>query len=210
MSLCTLEQVKRQLSIPLTDETDDTVLGEIIDGVSAQLARAAGRVVRGAVCLEKTTLVETHSIPESAQWIWLAAWPIVAVTEVKEASLGGFDDVDALVENEGFQIDIATGGLARVGRWLYGVNTVRISYTGGFTPPDVYLAQGYQATAGEINLPDDLQAAAAKQVAFYSNRRSQLGVTSMSAQGGSIATYAKDDLLPDVLHTIERFRRMTG
>ncbi len=202
MSLCVLADVKALLGIAVLDTEHDAVLNKQIAGVAAQLARAAGRIHNEIPVLEKTAgLVQYFSPDPRTRLIWLAAYPVISITEIKEAAFGGFDDVDALVENESYQILEPRGQLTRIGFWLPGVQTVRVTYNGG------YAAAGDTPGTGETALPGDVVSKAIKQVAFYFRRRSQLGVTSAGVQGGSYTAYARDELLPDVRETMNRFAR---
>ncbi|HUW99373.1 MAG TPA: hypothetical protein VMY35_00205 [Phycisphaerae bacterium] len=202
MSLCILADVKAFLGINAQDTEHDAVLNKDIAGVSAQLARAAGRIHDEIPVLEKTTgAVQYFSPDPRTRTIWLAAYPVISITEIKEACFGAFDDADALVENESYQILKPRGRLVRIGFWLPGVQTVRVTYNGGYT------AAGDTPGDGETALPDDVVRKATKQVAFYFRRRAQLGVTSAGVQGGSYTAYARDELLPDVRETMNRFAR---
>ena len=202
MSLCTLADVKAFLGIAALDTEHDAALNTQIAGVSAQLARAAGRIHDEIGVLEATTgAIQWFSPEPRTRLVYLAAYPVISITEIKEAAFGAFDDADALVENEDYQILKARGRLTRVGFWLPGEQTVRVTYNGGYTAADDTPGKG------ETALPDDVVGAAIKQVAFYFRRRDQLGVTSAGVAGGSYTTYARDELLPDVRETMNRFAR---
>ena len=204
MALCTLAHAHAVLGIPDADTEHDTLLAILIAGVSADLARLAGRVVNAAYVFEKSTVVEYFSPPPGAAVLWLTARPVVSITEIKEASYGGFDDATALVENTDYQIHKPTGKLIRIGQWLDGDLTVRVTYPGG------YAAAGATPGVGETALPADVYLAAARQVAYTFNRRNKLGMTGAGVQGASYENYAKDDLLPDVRKTILRYGRKIG
>ena len=208
MSLCTLAQVKAFLGIATADEDNDDLLTSFIERTSSRLAGEAGRVLGGVACLERAAHVELFSPQPRTQVLWAAAWPMVSITEIKEALYGAFDDVDALVANEGYQVLLATGQLMRIGRWMAGAASVRVTYTGGYTPPTEFLADGYEQGAGEVLLPPAVTEAAVQQVAFSFNRRDELGQTSAGVQGGSFSTYAKDELLPNVRQVMAMYRRL--
>jgi len=201
MGLCTLAQIKTQLAIATADTEHDTLLTQFVAGVSADMARASGRVHGGVACLEKSTLTVLFSPESRTPVLWLPAWPVVSITEVKEAVFGGFDDVDALTENEDYQVNKALGGLYRIGYWLAGVNAVRASYTGGYT------AAGATPGTGEIALPNHIVNAAIRQVIHEFNRRSTPGCQGESVQGASITLSADDRLLPGVRDVCEKLAR---
>ena len=85
MSLCTLVQVKRLLGIGAADTEHDTLFGDLIAGVSAQLAVVTGRIAGGLPSMEKVTLAQLFSPPPRTHLLWLPAWPVASITEVKEA-----------------------------------------------------------------------------------------------------------------------------
>jgi len=211
MSLCTLAGVRAFIGKPDADTDDDALLTSLILRVSDRLAIAAGRVHNGAPCLEKADVVQYLSVDEaSTHTLWLAAYPVVSVTEIKEALYGDYASVDALTENRDYQLRSDLGGLYRIGFWLPGVKTVKGSYIGGYTPPDVYGAMGYEAAAGEVYLPADIEHAAIMQAAFWFGRRDKLGLTGAGVAGGTFTTYARDELLPEVRQVMASYRRMVA
>lgn len=78
----------------------------------------------------------------------------------------------------------------------------RVTYTGGYVLP------GDEITAGQIALPADLEVACLELVANWYQRRDQLGLTSVSAGGGSATQIVGLNLLPLVKESIEPYRRM--
>lgn len=143
MSLCTLAQVKAFMSLAAGDTDHDAFFNMWIPLVSDALAVEAGRICGSRPCLEKRTITELFTVSEPrTRVLWLSARPVVTVTEVKEAMFGAFTDADALVENEGYQLDPVPGGLWRIGVWLGGIRTVRAAYTGGYTRCDEWVSGG--------------------------------------------------------------------
>ena len=115
------------------------------------------------------------------------------------------------MENTDYQINAALGLLHRIGgRWLSGVQTVKNTWTGGYTTPAEYLGGGYEQGATEVLMPADITEATIQQACFYFQRRDSLGLTGQSVQGSSISTYAQDKLLPMVRETMRRYARMVG
>lgn len=209
--LATLDAFKERYSIAGTDD-DDLLLG-ILRAVSARLAGrdGANRLANGAPSLLKAErIVDLSADHPNLRSLWLPAWPIVEVDEVLEALDGAFDDAEPLVEDEDFQVDAAGGRLVRIGGpWLQGERTIRVTWTGGYTGPNEYLGAGYEAVAGEVQLPQDVQGAAIEQAGFVWQRRTSLGLSGASAGGGSTSYGAEDDLLPGVRKVMEAYRRMT-
>ena len=207
MSLCTLEQLKLSLGIGAADVEHDAALTALVARVSASLARAAGRPGR----LELTTAVDTFGSERRTEVLWLRGWPVVEVTEVVESVIGLFDEGSVLAAGYQYQIRTDLGLLYRVGLyWPAGMATVRVTGSGGYTPPDVSEADGYVPGAGEILLPVDITEAAVLQASFWWSRRDSLGVRSISTGGGASTTYARDELLPIVRETMASYARMMG
>ena len=207
--LATLAQFKTRYAIAGTAE--DTLITQVLTGVTAQLVVAAGRVYDGRPCLERGSLTVLLDVPEPyTRALWLPAWPVVSITSVKEALYGDFASASALVENTDYQLRRGTGRLSRIGFWLVGEQTVQMICVAGYTPPSEYLAEGYTQGAGEVLLPDDILEAALQQAGFVHSRRDQLGLTATSVQGGSVSAYAQDKLLPGVAETMGRYARMAG
>lgn len=203
MSLCTKAQIRIRMGMGATDVSQDDLFDQIVAGVSAMLAAEACL----AGHLELADHVDYISVIEPyTHVLWLPASPVVSVDEVKEAAYGEFDDADALTEDEDFQCHYRLGKLIRIGFWLPGENTVKVTYSGGYTPPDVYGAEGYEADAAEVNLPADIQEAAIKQSCYVFQRRGSLGMASKASRGGSMDDVAGDDLLADVRATMQRYR----
>lgn len=155
MSLCTLAQVKSFMEIGSTDTDHDAQLNTLIAGVSGQLARLAGRICNGAACMEKGSLVQYISPLRRIGTLWLSAYPVVSISEIKEALYEGWTDATALTANTDYQIDLPTGGLHRVGFWLPGTRSVKVTYIGGYRPADLVVtgplepdATGYYNVAG--------------------------------------------------------------
>ncbi|HUU59015.1 MAG TPA: hypothetical protein VMZ50_05690, partial [Phycisphaerae bacterium] len=121
--LATLAQFRVRNGIASADTSYDAIATQVLQGVSSQLARAAGRVDSGRPALEKPSAAVTWyaTIDEtSCQTIYVPHWPIVSVTSVKEALYGGHATAMALVLNSDYQRDAGHGALRRIGYWMYG------------------------------------------------------------------------------------------
>ena len=208
--LCTLTQFKARYGFDPTKETDEDAITSILQGVSAQLGRAAGRVWYGRPCLEKGEITfEPAAIPPYTEHLFLPAWPIVAVESVIEAVLGDWKNGWTLAKGEDYYALAGRGILARLaGYWPAGALTVQAVYTGGYTPPSESEAEEWEAEDGEVLLPDDIREAALQQAGFVWQRRASLGLSGESAGGGSVSTYAEDKLLPGVREIMAGYRRI--
>ena len=206
--LCTLAQFKERYGI--TAATDDDAITSILQGVSAQLGRAAGRVWYGRPCLEKCEITfEPAVVPPFTEFLFLPAWPVVAVESVIETALGDWANGTELAAGADYFAMAGRGILARLaGHWPEGTLTVQAVYTGGYTPPSESEAEEWEAEDGEVLLPDDIREAALQQAGFVWERRASLGLSGESAGGGSISTYAQDTLLPGVREIMAGYRRI--
>lgn len=149
MSLCTRAQVKAFLELATADTQWDALFDALVEEISGQCAAEAGRIANGLPCLEKTTVTLLLSPERSTQHLWLPAYPVVEIDEIKEAMHGAFTDATALVENTDYQLDAAKGRLIRIGYWLPGDLTVRVSeLIGGYTRCDAWVS-GTAYTAGD-------------------------------------------------------------
>jgi len=203
--LATVEQLKTRLG--MGDANDDALLAGILAGVSARIAREAGRVWRGQPCLELTAFAAANplilNVPmRQTEWLWLPAWPVVAVTDVRESPDQDWTDADALDEGDDYNVDYVLGGLSR-GYWMTGAQTVRVLYSGGYVPA------GATPTAGQDALPSDLTEAAIEQATAVYNRRSHIGLTNASGGGGSVGfAVAGVPLMDGVREIVNTYRRL--
>ena len=131
--LATVAQVKARLGIGSADTEHDAVLAAMLANASDLMARDAGRVWDGVARLEYSSLVWLASPAPRTHVLYLPAWPVAAISEIKEAFYEEFSEADALVENTGYQCLDGAGKLIRIGFWLPGDLTVRVTYTGGYT-----------------------------------------------------------------------------
>ncbi|HUU11239.1 MAG TPA: hypothetical protein VM431_11975 [Phycisphaerae bacterium] len=139
--LATWNRFQTRYGVADADETDVT---RLLAAVSADLARYAGRVSGGVPCFEKASRVHAFSIRRSSTvYLWLPAYPVVAIAEAVEALYNDWSGATALAEDDDFTLDYGSGRLTRVGAWLSGHPSLRVTYTAGYTGPDVFDAEGY-------------------------------------------------------------------
>ena len=130
--LATRQQIKDRMRLTAADTEHDSVIDTILLNVSGLLAREAGRVVDGVACMEKAAVVEMLSPEYNDTMLWLTARPVVSITSVTEAIHGAHADATPLVELAGYYLHAAAGRIGRIGRWLAGDGTVRVTYVGGY------------------------------------------------------------------------------
>ncbi len=130
--LATRQQIKDRMKLLATDTEWDSVIDTILRNVSDLLAREAGRVVDGVACLEKATVVELFSPAINDMFLWLTARPVVSITSITEAVQGAHATATALTPLTDYYTNLARGRLIRIGRWLAGADTVKVTYVGGY------------------------------------------------------------------------------
>lgn len=194
--LCQLTTVKSRLGILASDTSDDTILTNAIKAVSGRFASFCNRV------FDRT---------ESATFSFNAAFVEIVPNIYPIESVASF----ALKTNEtdGF---VTQSGVSYLFRGAEGENVTvslsgslgssnqigRMTYTGGYVLP------GTTPDTGQTALPDELEQAAVEQVAYWYQRRHQLGLVSVSGDGASVKSFAELDLLPSVKSTLQNYKRI--
>ena len=190
--LTQLSTLKSRLGLEAIDTTDDVLLTSLIRQVSARFAAECNRVFDYGTGLtfefwaNQTQLVVDRPPIES-----------VAQFELKNSEAEGWllqSDVDYLLWPEKTVIELALplGAAGQLGR---------VTYSGGYVLP------GATPTGSQIALPDDLDLACAEQAAYWYQRRSQLGLVSVSSGGNLVQQFQKGDLLPQVEAVLRRRER---
>ena len=79
----------------------------------------------------------------------------------------------------------------------------RVTYSGSYVLP------GATPAGSQVALPDDLEKCCIEQVAYWYQRRTQLGLLSVSSEGGLgvVQKFDSSDLLPQVRATLMRCER---
>jgi len=124
--------------------------------------------------------------------------PADGLLVVKEASDYGFAGATALVADIDYRVNLARGILTRLpdgARWMPGVQTVQVSWRGGYCDPATS-----PAPTGVSYVPAHIQEACLIQAVELYKRRLQPGeVLGGNMAGGlSITSMAATDLLPSV------------
>src|SRR2546421_617317 len=68
----------------------------------------------------------------------------------------------------------------------------RVTYTGG------YILPGSTPTGNQLALPNDLEQACVEQASYWYQRRSQLGLLSITSGDSTVQHFQSSDLLPQV------------
>jgi hypothetical protein len=192
--LTQLITVKNRLKLATTDTTDDAILTNAINAVSARITNDSNRL---------------FDYQASAQFqfrgdemdIRVDRYPIVSIAlwETKQTEALGWvaasPTPDCVIGPNGSVIELAMA-LAD------NKSLARVTYAGG------YILPGGAAVGGVPALPDDLEQAVVEQTVYWYQRRTQLGLVSMSGDGGSISQYKNLDFLPNVAAIIRKYERL--
>jgi hypothetical protein len=191
--LTTLETIKSRLRIDAFDTGDDILLNRFLRHASARIEMECNRRfarLEGA----------TDQFPGDATDLIVTRYPVETVSgfELKTNERIGWetvDDVDYLLR---------PGGVIRLAEILGAESQVlRVTYTGGYVLP------GDTPAPGQTALPDDLEQACVEQIAFWYQRREQLGIVNFSGEGGTIKLPGNPDLLPQVSAVLKRYTRLS-
>ncbi len=191
-----LTTVKSRLAIPDADTSHDALLTSVIKTVSARLDKETNRT------LARTENATFEFDPADTE-ISPPLYPIETVTRWETKSS----------ESEGWLEQPAPDYVIRSAciislhaplSTLYAPRSLaRLTYTGGYVLP------GDTPAAGQTPLPDDLEQAAVEQVAFWYQKRDQLGIRISWPSGGTYQQFSAQDLLPSVQSILEKYRRWT-
>lgn len=192
--ICTLADVKERLG--LTDDHDD-VITRIITSIEGIFNSYTQRTL----IVTENDITEYHT--PAGQYIQLERYPVVSITSIKQSIVYDFDNADALVADEGYRPMKAgkNGVIFFPYSLLDHPDSLQIVYRGG------YCSAGQTPGDGEFAMPADLREAGILQASFLFKRRDDLGLSGVSAEGGSINKFSAVDLLPQVKKTLDFHRR---
>jgi hypothetical protein len=196
--LCLLADIKTRLGLTNTDFDD--IINSIIDGIDGIFDTYCGR----PLLMTDEAVTENYGIDECRSRLLLNRYPIISITSLKEAFDYDFTAAEALVSNADYRLSNKglNGIIYRLnGYWLDGEDIIEVIYRGG------YCGASEAAAAGENALPDELREAAVMQACFMFKRKDDLGLSSISSQGGSISKFADVELLPLVKQVLDKYKR---
>jgi len=183
--LCTLDEVKRWLKISPTEEDQDDLLVDLINGCSQQIAEYCGRDNLGAI----ETVVENRTVPitvlqkpNASPRILLKKYPVVTLTSViwNNVSQTILTAQQLQYQQAGVFLEDDARTLTFLGLWMppaYGY--VQINYTAGYQLIGAEVPQ--QAT------PGGLRRAAIQWVGELYKASAWIGYKSKSIAGETIS-----------------------
>lgn len=144
----TLARVRDRLKkTNVADTSDDTLLQEMIDGVSREIERHLGYE------LEQKSRVERYSPEVGNHLVFLRQRPVVSITQVRVASEGTWDFAiyTTLVANKDYRL--VGNNLYFVAGLIFGRDTLEVTYVAGVGTTDAAVI----TAAPEIALAADTQ-----------------------------------------------------
>jgi hypothetical protein len=191
--LTELATIKARLGLENADTDEDVLLSNF-------LAHASGRFEKECNRLFERTVDFQEEFGGNETELRPSRCPVESVSAfaLKTTESEGWivqTGVDCLIRR-GCVISLASGRLGSERTQL------RVTYTGGYVMP------GTPADAGQTALPAELEQACVEQVTYWYQRRTQLGLTSISGEGGSIQNFSSLDLLPHVKAVLKRYERI--
>lgn len=197
--LATREDVKLRIGIASTDTEHDDLLASILAGVSRMIESYCGRP------LIQTPTDVTEYYTGCGRYLQLRRYPIIAITEIKEALDYDWDAATAMVADADYRLvaDGHKGVLFRLySTWSNLPDAVRVVYRGGYCPADATPAEGEHA------VPSDLREAAIILAVHWFQHRHDLGLVNVSCLGGA-AAHATKQLKAMAEELIEPHRRIS-
>jgi len=191
--LTQLSTLKARLGLDSFDTTDDALLTNILKFVSARFAADSNRIFdygAGLTCEfradQMTLLVDRPPIESVSQF------------DLKTSESEGWilqSDMDYVLspKRTGMELALPLGTFRQLGR---------VTYTGGYVLP------GATPTGNQIALPDDVEQACVEQVAYWYQRRAQLGLMSVTSGDSTVQHYQTADLLPQVQAVLKHYERV--
>jgi len=192
--------------LDFTGTGEDTLIDILIELVSARVADYCDRTFE-----QESDRVEYPS--GGTGLLKMKLFPITSITSIYEDAQRAFGSGTLVASTEYYSSgDAAAKGLiirksswrrelagTYDNLWLAGLDIVKVTYSGG-----------YAVASGVTGVPDDLQRVIAQQVAYLFNRRTALGINSVSGGEGSQSFTGDYEFLPEVKKGLQRYRRITA
>lgn len=187
-----LQTVKTRLGLSESDVADDAILTNAILAIGGRFELECNRqFARSATA--------TFAFRADEMDILVDRFPLESVSkfELKESEAAGWVEQTDIVylfnhTKSIIELSIALGTSRQM---------ARVTFAGGYVMP------GDTVGTGQTALPDALEQAAVEQVVYWFQNKDRLGITTVSAEGGSISQFAALNLLPSVVPVLKKFER---
>ena len=193
-ALTQLSSIKGRLGIETFDTRDDGLLNNAIAGLSQRIGRECNRAlerVAGAV----------FDFRADEMALRVDRYPVEAVTSfaLKTTEAEGWV---VLAPMPDYFISPARSVIELAGPLGSQRQLGRVLFDGGYVLP------GTVPDADQTALPDDLEQAVVEQVAYWYQRRNQLGLVTVRGDRESVQQFKSLDLLPGVQAVVRGYERM--
>ena len=190
--LTQLSTLKARLGLETFDTTDDNTLTNLLKLVSSRFAADCNRVFDYGAGLTFEFHADQRNIVIGRPPIELVSAFHLKSTEAEGWVLQSGIDYLLSPQKTVLELPMPLGTSRQLGR---------VTYTGGFILP------GATPTGNQLPLPDDLEQACVEQVAYWYQRRAQLGLVSINSGSGLVQQYQSSDLLPQVQAVLNHYER---
>jgi len=190
--LAQLATIKARLGLEAFAPDDDALLTNLLKHVSARFAAECNRVFDYGAGLTYEFRADQFNIVVDHPPI-----QVISQFDLKSTESEGWTlqpAIDYLLSPQKSVVELAQplGTSRQLGR---------ITYSGG------YILPGTTPTGSQIALPDDIEQACIEQVAYWYQRRSQLGLLSITSGDSTVQQFQSADLLPQVQAVLSHYER---
>lgn len=200
MDLTTLDRVKSRMDFESPDTQDDRRLARAIKSASARIEKYCGRL------FEQKARTRQYGIPRGATSMFVDAYPILDASTTPSATAPVINVDSAREFGSGTLVDVDNYYLKkRTGEIQFdrisldwGPGAMKIVYTGGIAA----------TPQGIVDAQPDLAEAVDLTVSYWFQRRQEVGLRTVSAEGGSISSFSPSALTDDVTEILEQFRKV--
>lgn len=192
MNVTTLANLKRHIG--LAGDSEDAALQTILAAVSAQIEAYLARA------LERVERIEQHDVERGQRVFLLQAYPVdtASAFEVRNDAAREFG-VAIPIDPDNFYLHARSGRLTfdHSGLLSWGPGTLQVLYTGGMGGTTSDIQSGFP----------DVEMAGILQAGHLFQRRHDLGITTVSSEGGSVSAIERTPLLDRVRGMLDLHRR---
>lgn len=191
-----------KLHLKKGDTNDDTLLGNMVKQVSAQIETYLGRKIETFTFLDPPG-TEDGTIGRFHDTFFPKGGPVTSVNELIIHSSRNFDDGQALVENDEFNIVHDGLGIQILWHQAYEPAYWRLKYNGGLAPD---LATTSDGTELRTAFPDIELATILQVIHLWKRRDKPIGDVSTN-RGGSVTFAGPYQLIEPTMELLQPYKR---
>lgn len=204
-ALTTSTELKAELSISTSNTARDSVLEDVANRATGLIEAYLDREVMNRVSGTVTTEVTEHYtiLAEPSPDLWLAQWPVISITSVKELSAWPSTYGSALASGTEYLLDSGRGRLTRIdasgeSAWPTGRRAIQVVYKPGY------------AALADVPYPIRDVARRFGALLYTEIDRKQFGVSAYSDSLGNTTRFWSARLTDDMKAELAPFRRQYG